>query len=100
MKTCSVCGLKFIPSTGGKGPRSHPDLCSAHFHRFRRGSKAWKDPSIRGAGVKQERIRISAEAKKNLDRLFAKAKKRSPAISFPEFFDDLVIYDANTETLA
>lgn len=89
MKTCGVCGGTF--ERGGKGPKNM-DLCPAHYHRFRRGSKAWKDPSIRGEGAELERIRISTEAKEKLDSEFKDAKKKRPALSFHEFFDRLVIY--------
>lgn len=96
MKVCAVCETAFSVG-GGKGPKSHPVLCAAHYFRFRRGSKSWKDPSVRGVGTKLERIRISEDAKANLDRLFKLAKKQRPALCFHEFFDDLVIYDTDTE---
>ena len=91
MKMCSVCG-KLFEAGGGKGPRSHPTLCSAHYFRFRRGSKSWKDPSIRGDGIELARVRITQSAKEELDDLFKDAKKKRPALSFHEFFDLLVTY--------
>lgn len=98
MRLCSVCGIA-ITRGGGPGPRSHPVLCSAHYFRFLRGSKAWKDPAIRGAGVELARIRISEKAKRHIDKAFAVAKKKRPALAFHEFFDGLYIYDEDGEPI-
>lgn len=89
MKICGVCNQVF--TRGGTGPKKMP-LCSAHFHRYRRGSKSWKDPAIRGEGVELARVRITQDAKDDLDAMFADAKKVRPALSFHEFFDLLVKY--------
>ena len=90
-KICAVCETAFTVG-GGKGPKSHPVLCSAHYFRFRRGSKSWKDPSIRGVGVDLARVRISQTARDELESMFTDAKKKRPALTFHEFFDLLVTY--------
>lgn len=90
MKICGVCSKSFDRG-GGSGPKKIP-LCPAHFFRYRRGSKSWKDPSIRGEGAELARIRISTDAKDHLDSMFADLKAKRPALTFHEFFDLLVIY--------
>lgn len=96
MKICGVCNQVF--TRGGTGPKKMP-LCSAHFHRYRRGSKSWKDPSIRGDGVDLARVRISQSARDELESMFTDAKKKRPALTFHEFFDLLVTYLPMVERL-
>lgn len=87
MKTCSICGTEY-PKGGGPGPKNE-DLCPAHYTRYLRGSPTWKDPMLRGS-AELERIRVTARAKKALDKAYARALKTRPALPFYAFVDELL----------
>jgi hypothetical protein len=87
MKTCSVCGTEYLKG-GGPGPKDE-DLCPAHYTRFLRGSPAWKDPMLRGS-ADLERIRVTARGKEALDKAYARALKKRPALPFYAFLDEIL----------
>lgn len=89
MKVCDVCKVEFEKG-GGPGPKAEV-LCPAHYFRFLRGSKSWRDPMLRQAkDAASERVRLMPSTKKRLEKFYAQALKTRPALPFYAFLDEVV----------